>query len=216
MNDTDTCYCGHVADEHERDTRGRPTKCAVLDCPCVHYENNPEADDEPAPNHPTPASSAGSDRTDTPSDTIALLRSRIDALDGIVSWLHEHSRSDEAFKHAFNAHVLSEDALKDVDRLTAALSEAEAELRHARTFAPPNAFGAHTMEALLGECETYRAALTAKDAELAGLKQAGARLANAAYNLAQRDHLTADERRSLDESRRLWDAARASTDTTAP
>lgn len=43
----------------------------------------------------------------------------------------------------------------------------------------------------------------AKDA----MRTAGAMLANCAYNLAQRTHLTADERRSLDESRRAWDAA---------
>jgi uncharacterized membrane protein YccC len=38
------------------------------------------------------------------------------------------------------------------------------------------------------------------------LRQAGALLSNCAYNLAQRPHLTAEERRSLDESRRAWDA----------
>lgn len=39
------------------------------------------------------------------------------------------------------------------------------------------------------------------------LRRAGQALSNAAFNLAQREHLTADERRSLDESRRAWDAA---------
>lgn len=39
------------------------------------------------------------------------------------------------------------------------------------------------------------------------VRRAGAMLSNCAYNLAQREHLTADERRSLDEARRAWDAA---------
>ncbi len=39
------------------------------------------------------------------------------------------------------------------------------------------------------------------------VRVAGAMLANCAFNLAQRDHLSDDERRSLDESRKVWDAA---------
>ena len=38
---------------------------------------------------------------------------------------------------------------------------------------------------------------------------AGAMLANAAFNLKQRNHLTADERRSLAEAQEAWDAARS-------
>lgn len=41
------------------------------------------------------------------------------------------------------------------------------------------------------------------------VRVAGAMLANCAFNLAQRSHLTDDERRSLDESRKAWDAALA-------
>lgn len=58
----------------------------------------------------------------------------------------------------------------------------------------------------------------ARDAAVAALRQpagqdnsairrAGSMLANCAYNLAQRNHLTDSERRSLDESRKAWDAA---------
>lgn len=39
------------------------------------------------------------------------------------------------------------------------------------------------------------------------IRLAGAQLSNCAFNLAQRDHLTDPERRSLDESRKAWDAA---------
>lgn len=42
---------------------------------------------------------------------------------------------------------------------------------------------------------------------LAEVRRAGAMLSNCAYNLAQREHLTDDERRSLDEARQAWDAA---------
>lgn len=42
---------------------------------------------------------------------------------------------------------------------------------------------------------------------LIAVRRAGAMLSNCAYNLAQRQHLTDDERRSLDESRQAWDAA---------
>lgn len=44
-------------------------------------------------------------------------------------------------------------------------------------------------------------------ADLAQLRRAGAMCANVCYNLAQRSHLTDDERRSCDESRRAWDEA---------
>jgi len=54
---------------------------------------------------------------------------------------------------------------------------------------------------------------SARDAEVAALtaerdalRVAGALLSNCAFNLAQREHLTEAERRSLDESRRAWDA----------
>ena len=34
-----TCTCGHVLDEHEHGA-----ECTIERCPCVHFEEDPEAD----------------------------------------------------------------------------------------------------------------------------------------------------------------------------
>jgi hypothetical protein len=62
-------------------------------------------------------------------------------------------------------------------------------------------------EALEREKTQLRARLDAAVRERDALRHAGGLLSNCAYNLAQRDTLDADTRRTLDECRKAWDAA---------
>jgi hypothetical protein len=41
MTDFPICICGHEYDEHDSDEA-----CTVADCPCFHYEDAPEDDEE--------------------------------------------------------------------------------------------------------------------------------------------------------------------------
>lgn len=40
LEDHDTCYCGHVLDEHRE---GR--ECLIDDCGCVHFEKDESGED---------------------------------------------------------------------------------------------------------------------------------------------------------------------------
>ncbi len=44
-----SCHCGHVEDEHGTTNKKKypaMVRCLVKGCDCVHFEHNPEADDQ--------------------------------------------------------------------------------------------------------------------------------------------------------------------------
>ena len=45
MSDTDTCYCGHVEDEHEETKMGAGA-CTVEGRPCIQYDHNPDDEED--------------------------------------------------------------------------------------------------------------------------------------------------------------------------
>ncbi len=98
------------------------------------------------------------------------------------------------------------------------LKEALGRMQSQYALIPSNNKADYTMQVMAGDYDTIRAALAEQGAEIARLRadaarkrHAGAMLANCAFNLAQRKHLTDEERRSLDLSRSAWDAAIAAT-----
>lgn len=43
----ETCYCGHVFDEHGGDPKHpQSLACTIEGCHCIHFEHNPDADEE--------------------------------------------------------------------------------------------------------------------------------------------------------------------------
>lgn len=108
----------------------------------------------------------------------------------------------------------SEQAAVDTLRaqLEAAEERAETEAEECERLARANIAYSQQVNELIGRAGNAEARAEAAEAECARLRSAGTLLANCAFNLAQREHLTTDERRSLDESRIAWDAARTKED----
>lgn len=45
MTDTETCFCGHVADEHEETKMGYGA-CTIDGCDCICYESAGDDEDD--------------------------------------------------------------------------------------------------------------------------------------------------------------------------
>ncbi len=97
---------------------------------------------------------------------------------------------------------------EDWRTITAALAEQEAEIATYMMIATEDAQEVDRRGVRIKGLEAEIARLRA---DAARKRHAGAMLANCAFNLAQRKHLTDEERRSLDLSRSAWDAAIAAT-----
>lgn len=117
-----------------------------------------------------------------------------------AGYLDQHRRDSEELRRL----CADRDAIKaERDTLRAQIEAAEADRDS-------------WMQAADDRIEDWRAMrrrAEAAEAEAARLRHAGAMLATCAFNLAQRDHLKDEERRSLDLCRIAWDAARTKEET---